>query len=105
MEGIGENSYVRNPVLSLAGSSPSPYLCLVIDTGEQTVLVDTGGGEMAPTTGKLRASLEAADIDATAIDVVLITHGHGHADHVGGTLTDGGDPAFSNARCVMSEEE
>lgn len=81
----------------------SPYPSLVIDVGEQTVLVDTGGGEMAPTTGKLQASLEAADIDATAVDVVLITHGH--ADHVGGTLTDDGDPAFPNARYVMPEEE
>lgn len=80
----------------------SPYPCLVIDTGEHVVLVDTGGGEMAPTTGALRSSLDSAGIDAGDIDVVVITHGH--ADHVGGNLADG-EPAFPNARYVMSREE
>ncbi|TYL36386.1 hypothetical protein CV102_22410 [Natronococcus pandeyae] len=81
----------------------SPYPSLVIDTGEQTVLVDTGGGELAPTTGNLQSSLEAAGIDAAEVDIVLLTHGH--ADHVGGTLTSDGEPAFPNARYVMTEAE
>lgn len=81
----------------------SPYPSLVIETDEATVLVDTGGGEMAPTTGDLQSSLTAAGIDADEIDVVILTHGH--ADHVGGTLTEDGEPAFPNARYVISREE
>lgn len=81
----------------------SPYPSLVIETGDHTVLVDTGAGEIAPTTGKLQAALGMAGIAAETVDVVVLTHGH--ADHVGGTLDSDGNPAFPNARYVMSTDE
>jgi len=36
----------------------SPYICLLIDTGQQLVLVDTGAGNLSPETGKLPENLK-----------------------------------------------
>jgi glyoxylase-like metal-dependent hydrolase (beta-lactamase superfamily II) len=81
----------------------SPYPSLVIDTGQHRVLVDTGAGNLAPTTGKLMANLHAAGITAESIDTVILTHAH--ADHIGGNVTGEGKPAFPNARYVMWKGE
>jgi glyoxylase-like metal-dependent hydrolase (beta-lactamase superfamily II) len=82
----------------------SPYPCLVVRTHDRTVLVDTGAGdELGDHTGKLRANLEAAGIDAADVDTVLLTHIH--PDHVGGNLTDEGTEAFPNAEYLVSDTE
>ena len=81
----------------------SPYTCLLVDTGRQRVLVDTGAGDMAPTTGNLIPNLQAEGIAPEEIDTVILTHGH--PDHIGGTIDGEGNPAFPNARYVMCKEE
>lgn len=81
----------------------SPYTGLVINTGEHRVLVDTGAGSMAPTTGKLMSNLQAEGIAPEDIGIVILTHGH--PDHMGGNVDSEGKPAFPNARYVMWQDE
>lgn len=81
----------------------SPYTALLVDTGRQRVLVDTGAGNMAPTTGNLMSSLQAEGLSPRDIDTVILSHGH--PDHIGGTIDEDGRPAFPNARFVIWREE
>lgn len=80
----------------------SPYICLLITTGRNRILVDTGAG-FAPTNGKLIENLAAEGIQPGDVDTVILTHGH--ADHIGGTADDSARPLFPNARYVMWKSE
>ncbi|MEJ2009451.1 MAG: MBL fold metallo-hydrolase [Acidobacteriota bacterium] len=81
----------------------STYTCLLVSTGKKKVLIDTGAGQMAPSTGELPANMEKAGVRANEIDAVVLTHGH--PDHIGGAVDAEGKPAFPNARYVMWKEE
>lgn len=81
----------------------SPYPSLVIEASDHTVLIDTGAGDLAPTTGNLRVNLSEAGVEPGDIDTVLLTHGH--PDHIGGCVDDEGEPAFPDARYIMPDTE
>ena len=81
----------------------SPYICLLINTGEHRVLVDTGADRLDPNTGKLVQNLKAVGIVPKDIDTVIITHGH--PDHIGGNTDSEGKPAFPDAKYVMWQDE
>ena len=81
----------------------SPYICLVAKTDDHLVLVDTGAGGLAPTTGRLMQNLQKARIAPEDIDTVILTHGH--PDHIGGNTDADGKPAFPYARYVITKEE
>jgi glyoxylase-like metal-dependent hydrolase (beta-lactamase superfamily II) len=77
------------------------YICLMIQTDERLLLVDTGWGTGSafPGAGKLVENLRAVGIEPEKVDTVIITHGDG--DHIGGNANDDGAPTFPNARYVM----
>jgi len=81
----------------------SPYICLIVNTGEHLVLVDTGSGGLSEKTGKLLENLDAEGIKPKDIDIVIITHCH--PDHVGGNTDGEGKLVFPNARYYMWKDE
>jgi len=81
----------------------SPYVSLLINADRRKVLVDTGAGGFAPTTGKLISNLKVGGVAPEDIDVVILTHCH--IDHIGGAVDAEGKPAFPSARYVISREE
>jgi glyoxylase-like metal-dependent hydrolase (beta-lactamase superfamily II) len=80
---------------------------LVVDTGRERILVDTGFGEkVGPSFGSfpgLQANLRRAGITPESIDLVVISHGH--LDHIGGVVTKSGTPAFPRAQFVFVDTE
>ena len=85
-----------------------PYNPIVVNTGQNLVLIDTGTGEAAfqstkGSSGQLMTNLAAAGIDPKAIDTVIISHYHG--DHVNGLLKADGSLAFANAEILVPAGE
>jgi glyoxylase-like metal-dependent hydrolase (beta-lactamase superfamily II) len=76
------------------------YTPIVVNTGRNLMVIDTGVGEAArePSkglTGNLLTNMVAAGIDPKSVDTVIISHYHG--DHVNGLLRADNSPAFPNA--------
>src|SRR5260370_14955465 len=73
---------------------------LVVDTGRERILVDTGFGEkLGPSFGSfpgLEANLRRAGIAPESIDLVVSSHGH--LDHIGGFVTKSGALAVPQAQ-------
>lgn len=94
------------PLLRQRGEDPEqvelPYSCLVIDTGSERTLVDTGIGA-ARGGGALIPLLRREGIEPHTVGTVILSHGHG--DHVGGNLDFDGKPAFPAARYVTLRKE
>ena len=80
---------------------------LVVDTGRERILVDTGFGEkIGPPFGSfpgLEANLRRAGITLESIDLVVISHCH--LDHIGGLVTKSGALAFPKAQFVFVDTE
>ena len=79
---------------------------LVINTGNQLVLFDTGLGSLnifGPTTGKLLNNLKQAGIDPKDIDAVVMSHAH--IDHLGGNVADNGSVNFPNAQFYITQAD
>lgn len=77
---------------------------VLVNTGSEVILFDTGLGEggRANGLGRLVEGLTAAGYTREDVTIVVITHMHG--DHIGG-LMEGGKPAFPNARYVTGQAE
>jgi glyoxylase-like metal-dependent hydrolase (beta-lactamase superfamily II) len=81
----------------------SSYTCLLVNTGRNVVLVDTGAGPLAPSSGKLIGNLRAAGVAPGDINIVINTHAH--PDHLGGNTDEAGKPAFPSARYFLWKDE
>ena len=80
------------------------YTPLLVQTGGQTVLVDTGFGPAAqPEQGQLGLGLAELGISPADVDRVIITHAHG--DHYMGLVDGDGQPTYPNADVVMQSAE
>jgi len=109
--GVNVSAEQMEQALSLHGypgkELPFQLSVLFIDTGERKILVDTGNGVTPEeangqwASGIIRHNLQAAGIDPTTIDTILISHVHD--DHVGGILDEHGQLAFPNAHYVLSQ--
>lgn len=90
------------------GISPDYYEldcnCLLIDTGRERILVDSGGGPFFDAhLGQLLPGLAACGYSPESISAIVLTHGH--RDHVCGGLAQNGDMLFPNARHIMVRGE
>jgi glyoxylase-like metal-dependent hydrolase (beta-lactamase superfamily II) len=90
--------------------SPEQFIiqenCLVLNTGDQLALIDTGRGAYAQFGeggGRLAKNLEAAGVNAEDIDVVILSHAH--LDHVSGIIGEGNKRFFPNAQIAVSQPE
>lgn len=106
-EGAADQMYAsvpeaeRNAVLAefgLDGVVPSAINVLLINTGDEQILIDTGLGQ-----GALYTGLETEGVSYRDIDHIIITHGHG--DHIGGILDNDGEIVFPNAQYWINETE
>jgi len=71
---------------------------VVVNTGAELVLFDTGLAAEGTT-----AALASAGITPDEIDIVILTHMHG--DHIGGLSGEDGTPTYANARYVTGATE
>jgi len=80
---------------------PSALNVLLIDTGSEKILIDTGLGALG--TGALYDGLTTENIAHDEIDHIIITHGHG--DHIGGIIDADNNLIFPNAHYWIGKTE
>jgi glyoxylase-like metal-dependent hydrolase (beta-lactamase superfamily II) len=81
---------------ALDGTIDISYTALLIDTGKEKILIDSGWGVDTGGNGRLFGNLERLGISRESIDKLVLTHAH--ADHYAGLLSKEGALNFPNAK-------
>jgi glyoxylase-like metal-dependent hydrolase (beta-lactamase superfamily II) len=82
----------------------TPFTTLVVNTGKNLVLIDTGtGGQISPTAGMIVDNLAAAGIAPKDVDRIVISHFH--PDHINGIKDKDNQLIFPNAEIMVPEPE
>ena len=82
-----------------------PYTTLVVNTGSQVILLDSGNGDFAPgaNSGQWMANFRAAGFTPEMVNKVILSHFHG--DHINGVRNKAGQLVFPNAELMAPEAE
>jgi glyoxylase-like metal-dependent hydrolase (beta-lactamase superfamily II) len=82
----------------------TPFTTLIVNTGKNVVLLDTGtGGQIAPSAGALRDNLAAAGINPKEVDTIVISHFH--PDHINGIKDKDNALIFPRAEIMVPAAE
>jgi glyoxylase-like metal-dependent hydrolase (beta-lactamase superfamily II) len=80
------------------------YNVVLIDTGKEVLLCDTGFGKLLPTTaGHLHSQLATAGYHPNQVTAVFLSHAH--PDHYGGLIAADGKAVFPSAKHFVNEIE
>lgn len=93
-------------LLVAANLPPTPSMpvnAYLLQSEAQTILIDTGDANCMGSGGRLQEALAAAQVEASDIDAVLLTHAH--PDHVGGLVDLTGSRLFPNAELILHIDE
>ena len=85
------------------GNIELSFTTLLLDTGQEKILFDTGNGVDTGGEGRLFSHLASMDIARESINKVVLSHAHG--DHYAGILSATGQLNFPNAQHFIWREE
>ncbi|MBV9910752.1 MAG: MBL fold metallo-hydrolase [Hyphomicrobiales bacterium] len=77
--------------------------CFLIQTGDRTVLVDSGFAGKTDQVGRAAENLKAINVAPADVDTIVMTHMH--PDHEAGLTDASGKPIFPKAELILHENE
>lgn len=99
-----QGPFVR-PHLDADGKLRGRFAALLIESPAGAVLVDAGLGRFAGELDAGHVHHELAELGVRPWDIRCVVITHGHPDHVGGLIGPRNEPAFPDARHVISRVE